>query len=268
MDSWNQTPGQTASSIAVAIPCFNEAAAIPAVLAAWRQALPGAELVVFDNNSTDQTGDLARASGARVVEVPRQGKGHAVRAAFADLADRNVVVLVDGDGTYPASEVGRLLAPLLDGSADMTVGARRPTADSGAMTWVRGVGNRLIRTAFGLLIGAGPGDLLSGYRAFNRHFRETVTLRSSGFEIETELTSEAVARGLRVVEVPVSYHPRMAGTASKLHAVRDGTRIIRTILLQGLRLRPWRPMVLALVILGALIGAGWLVAWIGLADTR
>jgi glycosyltransferase involved in cell wall biosynthesis len=230
--------------IAVAIPCYNEAAAVEAVLAEWRSALPGAELVVFDNNSTDGTGDLARAFGVRVVPVPDQGKGHAVRAIFADLADRDAVVLVDGDGTYPAEAVGLLLAPILDGSADMAVGARKPVDAPGAMTPVRGLGNVLIRSAFRVLIGVGPGDLLSGYRVFSRHFLETVRLRSSGFEIETELASEAVARRLRVAEVPVAYRPRIAGTASKLRAFRDGLRIFKTIASQSFRLRPWRPWVL------------------------
>ena len=97
-----------------------------AVVGEWREALPGAEVGIFDNNSTDGTGDLARGLGVRVVEVPEQGKGHAVRAIFEALRDRDAVVLVDGDGTYPASHVGALLRPILRGEADMTVGARRP----------------------------------------------------------------------------------------------------------------------------------------------
>jgi glycosyltransferase involved in cell wall biosynthesis len=230
----NDAPGPR---IAVAIPCFNEAAAIPVVLGQWRDALPEAEVVIFDNNSTDGTGDLARATGARVVEVPDQGKGCAVRAIFAELGDRDAVILVDGDGTYPAGAARALLGPILDGSADMTVGARRPLAAAGAMHPVRSLGNVLIRAVFRVLIGRAPGDLLSGYRAFNRHFLETVDVRSRGFEVEAELTSEAIARGMRVVEVPVSYHPRIAGTVSKLRAARDGLRIVATIVRQGVRLR-------------------------------
>ena len=230
--------------IAVAIPCFNEAAAIATVIAEWRAALPEAEIVVFDNNSTDGTGAIARGLGIRVVEVAAQGKGHAVRALFADLADREAVVLVDGDGTYPADRVRVLLEPILTGQADMTVGARRPVAEAGAMTSLRGLGNVLIRAAFRVLIGRGTGDLLSGYRVFGRRFRAAVSLRSEGFEIETELASEAVAQGLRVVEFPVPYRPRIEGTASKLKAFRDGRRILATIVAQSLRLRPWRPMLL------------------------
>jgi glycosyltransferase involved in cell wall biosynthesis len=223
--------------IAVAIPCYNEAAAIALVLAQWREVLPEAELWVFDNNSDDGTGELARQAKAQVAAVPRQGKGFAVQAIFAALAQCDAVILVDGDGTYPASAGPALLGPILSGSADMTVGARRPEAGQGAMSPVRIVGNFLIRTVFRVLIGRTPGDLLSGYRGFGRRFLATVTPRSSGFEIEAELSSEAIARGMRVVEVPVSYHPRIAGTASKLRAIRDGLRIVATIVRQGVRLR-------------------------------
>ena len=242
-------------SIAVAIPCYNEAAAIVAVVESWRKHLPEAEVVVFDNGSTDGTGDLARSLGIRVVEVPDRGKGHAVRALFAALRDRDAVIMVDGDGTYPASESRKLLAPILDGSADMTVGARRPVAEAGAMSPVRGLGNVLIRGLFRVLIGRGPGDLLSGYRVFSRRFLAEVSPRSSGFEIETELAGEAVARGFRTVEVPVPYHPRIAGTQSKLRAIRDGRRIATTIVALALRLRPWRVAAIAAVVVLALAAA-------------
>ena len=246
--------------IAVAIPCYNEAPAVAAVVAEWRSALAEAEIVVFDNNSTDGTGDLARSLGVRVVEVREQGKGHAVRAIFETLRDRRGVILVDGDGTYPAAHVGPLIAAVESGAFDMAVGARVPVADARAMTAVRGLGNILIRAAFRLLIGPGAGDLLSGYRAFGPRFLREFTPRSAGFEIETEITAEAVARGYRVVEVPIPYRPRIAGTASKLRAFRDGRRILATIIRQGLRLRPWRLVLLALGVAIGLAALGGLVA--------
>jgi glycosyltransferase involved in cell wall biosynthesis len=227
-------------SIAVAIPCFNERAAIKTVIDQFRLALPGAEIVVFDNNSTDGTADAAREAGARVESVPEQGKGHVVRAMFALLKDRGAVLLVDGDGTYPAEAAPLLVAPVLSGLADMVVGARQPEPGAGAMSPVRGLGNVLIRSAFRLLIGRGTGDLLSGYRAFSPRFLETVPLRSEGFEIETELAIEAVTRKLPTLEVSVPYRPRIAGTVSKLRAFRDGRRILKTILLHGLRRNPAR----------------------------
>jgi len=247
------TPGPVALPVAVAIPCYNEAAAVEVVVSAWRSALPEAEIVVFDNRSTDGTGAIARGLGVRVVDVPDRGKGCAVRAIFDVLADRPAVILVDGDGTYPADRARDLLAPVLSGEADMAVGARRPVASPGAMTPIRGLGNLLIPAAFRLLIGPGNDDLLSGYRAFSPRFLREVRLRSTGFEVEAELASEAVARRMRVVEVAVPYHPRIAGTASKLKAFRDGRRIITMILVQGVRLRPWR-------LLGCVGAAGGLVA--------
>ena len=232
---------------AVAIPCFNEAAAIARVIEQYRAVLPTADIVVFDNNSTDGSGEIARGLGVRVIDVAEQGKGHVVRAAFAALEEFDVVVLTDGDGTYPAESAPLLIGPLSVDAADMAVGARRPVPGTGAMNPIRGLGNLLIRGAFRILIGRGTTDLLSGYRTFNRRFRDAVQLRSSGFEIETELASEAVARRLRVVEVAIPYHPRIAGTQSKLRAFRDGRRIFVMILLRSLRLRPHRPVVAWLV---------------------
>lgn len=253
------------SPVAVAIPCLNEAAAIAEVIDRWRVVLPEAEIVVFDNASTDATGAIARGLGVRVVDVPEPGKGNAVRAIFRALADRPAVILVDGDGTYPADAIGPMLATVLADQADMVVGARRPVDAPGAMTAVRGAGNVLIRSAFAVLIGAGPGDLLSGYRVFGPRFLREVRPQSSGFEIEAELSIEAVARGMRVAEVAVAYHPRIAGTVSKLRASRDGARIVGTIVRGSLRHRPLRALGLPGLVIAATATA-WLVgseaAWV------
>jgi glycosyltransferase involved in cell wall biosynthesis len=247
--------------VALAIPCYNEAAALPAVLAEWRGRLPRAEIVVFDNNSTDGTAEIARREGVAVVLVPEQGKGHVVRAILARLADRRAVILIDGDGTYPASAVGPLLGAVLHGGADMAVGARKPVAEPGAMSPVRALGNLVIGLAFRLLIGPATNDLLSGYRVFSPRFCRLVRPRSAGFEIETELASEAVALGLPTAEFPVPYLPRIAGTASKLRAFRDGLRILRMILAQSARHRPWRlfgPPAVLLLLAGIIARSIWL----------
>ena len=155
----NLADAETPSArIAVAIPCFNEAAAIASVIQRYQAALPGAELFVFDNNSTDGTGEIARGLGVQVIDVPEQGKGHAVRAAMATLSDFDVVVLTDGDGTYPAEAAPLLVGPLVADAADMAVGARRPTPGTGAMSLTRGFGNIMIRAAFRVLIGPGTTD--------------------------------------------------------------------------------------------------------------
>jgi glycosyltransferase involved in cell wall biosynthesis len=262
----------SSSRIAVAIPCFNEAAAIASVIERYRSMLPKAEVVVFDNNSTDGTGEIARRLGVRVIDIAEQGKGYVVRAAFRTLCEFDVVVLTDGDGTYPAESAMLLVGPLLVDAADMAVGVRRPVPGTGAMSPVRGIGNLLIRAAFRILIGRGTTDLLSGFRTFNRRFRDAIQLHSTGFEIEAELAGEAVARRLRVVEIAIPYHSRIAGTESKLRAFRDGRRILLMILFQSLRLRPYRPVLawLALSTLlavcvhrgfAAIAGFGLLVLW-------
>lgn len=135
------------------------------VIQAWKEALPEAEIVVFDNNSRDGTGRIARELGVTVIPVREQGKGHAVRCSFRELADRDVVILVDGDGTYPADRAMELVEPIVADLADMTVGARKPVEPGKSMSPVRTLGNVLIRLSFAVLIGQGPGDLLSGYRA-------------------------------------------------------------------------------------------------------
>ena len=267
------SPALASPQIAVAIPCYNEAGAVEAVVEGWRRELPEAEIVVFDNNSSDGTGALARRIGVRVVEVRDQGKGHAVRAIFEDLADRDVVILVDGDGTYPPEAARALIEPILQGRADMTVGARHPIEAPGAMSPVRGVGNVLITAAFRALIGPGTRDLLSGYRGFSRHFLEIVHPRSVGFEIEAEIAGQAAARGLACVEIDVEYRPRIAGTASKLRAFRDGRRILFAILAQSFRFQPWRPLGflavaagaggLTLRIMGSRLADPLLAAWSG-----
>ncbi|MEI7922018.1 MAG: glycosyltransferase [Planctomycetota bacterium] len=249
--------------VAVAIPCFNEAPALPQVINEWRNALPEAEILVFDNNSTDGSGQIAQGLGVRVISVTRQGKGFVVRAMFAELADRDAVVMADGDGTYPANAVHKLLEPVLSGQADMTVGARVPVAEMGAMSPIRGVGNILIRTAFAVVMGISGGDLLSGYRVFGPKFLKEVKLKSKGFEIETEIVCQALAGGYRVVESPVSYLPRVAGTESKLRAVRDGLRILKMMNIQSLRLKPWRiPSALVVLIVALAIVTGSGLLWI------
>ena len=237
--------------VAVAIPCYNEAAAIRAVIAEWREALPDAEIVVFNNNSNDGTADRARESSARVVEVPRQGKGYVVREIFRSLGEFDAVVMIDGDGTYSASNAAELLLPVLSRDVDLSVGIRRPVDSPGAMSPIRGFGNLVIGLAFRLLIGPGTTDLLSGYRVFGKACLQSFEIRSKGFEIETELASEAVSRRLKVHEAVVDYRPRIIGTASKLRAFHDGSRILKTIVKQSLRLRPWRLLIAVMLVAAA-----------------
>jgi glycosyltransferase involved in cell wall biosynthesis len=216
------------SSIAVVIPCLDEAATIGAVVESFRRQLPGAQVHVFDNASTDGSGAIAQAAGAVVHLVPQPGKGEVVRCAFRDV-DADVYVMVDGDETYPAEEVHRLMEPVARGQADMAVGARMAQPEAGSFRPMHVAGNRLVVRTINAAFGARLTDVMSGYRAFSRRFAKTMPVLSEGFEIETEMTLHALEHRLPIVEVPVPYRARPAGSFSKLRTVHDGSRVLRTI---------------------------------------
>ena len=216
-------------SIAVAIPCYNEAATVARVVADFRHALPGASIHVFDNGSSDDTAANAGQAGARVHYVPERGKGETVRAIFREL-DADVIVMVDGDGTYPAARARDLLAPVLEGRADMVVGTRLAQHDPASFRALHVAGNRLVLRFINLLFGTRLSDAFSGYRAFSRRFVKTMPVLSSGFEIETEITLHALEHRKPIVELPVAYGARPSGSFSKLSTLRDGGRVIAALL--------------------------------------
>lgn len=242
----------TAARLAVAIPCYNEAATIAKVVRDFRKALPRAKVYVYDNNSTDSTAALAQKAGAQVRRVVAQGKGHVLRAIFDQLKE-DVIVLVDGDDTYPANEVNKLLAPVLADAADMAVGERMAGADDENMKPLHQFGNRLFVSTLNWLFGVRYVDVLSGYRVFNRRFVESVPVLTGGFEVETEITLQALAEGLRVVEVPIRYRSRPQDSQSKLRPFADGYRIALTT---AILLRDHHPLRL----FGWVAGAFWLIA--------
>lgn len=240
------------AKIAIAIPCHNEAATIVKVVGDFRAAKPEASIYVFDNASTDASADLARKAGATVMAVRSLGKGHVLRAMLDELKE-DVIVLVDGDDTYVADEVDQLTAPILAGEADMTVGERLSDVSDKNMKRMNQFGNRLIVGYINRLFGTQYRDILSGYRAFNRRFAESVPVLTSGFEVETEITLQALAEGLRIVEVPVHYRNRPQDSHSKLRPFADGYRIILTA---AILLRDHRPLRL----FGTIALLFWLVA--------
>jgi glycosyltransferase involved in cell wall biosynthesis len=212
--------------VAVAIPCWNEAATIAQVVSDFRRALPSAAVHVFDNGSTDGSAAIARDAGATVHRVRKQGKGHVVRAIL-DGIEADAVIIVDGDATYPAENVHELLAPLVRGDADMVVGERISESPEALRTLHR-VGNRVIVWLINLMFRTSYHDVLSGYRALDRRFIESVPILTSGFEIEAEMTVRALEEGMVVLEVPIPYRARPVGSESKLRSFRDGYRILLT----------------------------------------
>jgi glycosyltransferase involved in cell wall biosynthesis len=211
-------------SVAVLLPCYNEEKTIGDVVARFRAALPGARILVFDNNSKDLTALRARAAGATVIREPRQGKGNVVRRMFADI-DADIYVMADGDGTYAPEDAPLLINTLLTEHADMAVGTRRGVTDDAGRAG-HAVGNRLFNALYHRLFGRDFTDIFSGYRAFTRRYVKSFPALSNGFEIETEMSVHASVLKIPVVEIALDYGRRVEGSASKLSTYKDGAKIL------------------------------------------
>lgn len=213
--------------VAVLVPCYNEEVAIGRVVRDFRQALPAAQVHVYDNNSKDGTKAVAEAAGAVVGQEPLQGKGHVVRRMFADI-DADVYVLVDGDDTYDAASAPRLVDALLRERLDMINVAR---VESSVESYRAGhrFGNWFLTSVVSWVFGRRFNDMLSGYRVFSRRFVKSFPAHSKGFEIETELTVHALELNLPTREIAAPYKERPEGSTSKLRTFRDGWRILLMI---------------------------------------
>ncbi|RXF77246.1 glycosyltransferase [Desulfovibrio sp. DS-1] len=222
--------------IAIIIPAYNEAQTVAETMKAFHAVCPTAALYVVDNNSQDATADIAAETlqrlGAtgRVLREWRQGKGNAVRRAFLEV-DADVYVLTDADMTYPAEQLPELLAPVLEGKADMVCGDRRSHGDYSRENTrpFHGVGNRLVQYLVNVTSGTQLVDIMTGYRVLSRLFVRCYPIVVEGFQIETDMTLFAAQARMRIVEIPVRYVNRPEGSFSKLNTFRDGARVLRTI---------------------------------------
>ncbi|MBO9099424.1 MULTISPECIES: glycosyltransferase [Rhizobium] len=213
--------------IAVLLPCYNEAVTIAKVVADFQMSLPGAAVYVYDNNSSDGTGAIARAAGAVVRAEKRQGKGNVIRRMFADI-DADIYVLADGDGTYSALFAPMLIDALISDELDFVNGSRVSTL-SGAYRPGHQFGNRLLSGIVRWIFGPQFSDMLSGYKVLSRRFVKSFPAMSSGFETETELAVHALELRMPCAELPTPYSERPEGSVSKLNTVRDGARIMLMI---------------------------------------
>ena len=221
----------TRPRIAVLLPCYNEEAAVAQTVAGFRAALPGAEIYVYDNNSADNTREVAAKAGAIVRTEKMQGKGHVVRRMFADV-EADIYVMADGDATYDAAAAPALVARLVGEQLDMVVGARRTEVAVEGEAYRPGhvLGNKLFTALLSSLFGRSFSDIFSGYRVFSRRFAKSFPALSRGFETETEISVHALELVMPVAEVPTAYGARPEGSHSKLSTYRDGWRILKTIL--------------------------------------
>jgi hypothetical protein len=173
-----------------------------------------------------------------VVREKRRGKGY-VMQTILETVQADVCVIVDGDDTYFAEDVHQLLAPVTSDQADMVVGDRLKEASSAALTDVHRFGNRAILAIINMAFRTRFQDVLSGYRVMNRNFMNSVPLITGGFETETELTLQALEKGMVIREMPIRYRARPEGSVSKLSPFADGYRILITM---AVLLRNHRPL--------------------------
>lgn len=232
--------------IAIILPAYNEASTIAATMRSFHAELPQAELVVVNNNSRDETAEIAartlQALGGRgrVLHENRQGKGNAVRRAFLEV-NADIYVMADADLTYPAARVHDLIRPIAQGQADMVVGDRHSGGHYAAENKraLHGFGNQLVQRMVNRLFRARLVDIMSGYRAFSRSFVKTYPILVEGFQIETDVTLHALNRRMRIIELPVEYKDRPEGSYSKLNTLSDGVKVVFTIVKI---LRHYRPL--------------------------
>lgn len=225
--------------IAVLIPCYNESRTIEKVVTDFKNALPEAAVYVYDNNSLDGTGDIARRAGAIVRKEPLQGKGNVVRRMFREI-DAQCYLMADGDDTYPPEAARAMADEVLFRDADMVVGDRlSSTYFSENKRPFHNFGNALVRFAINRLFSTEIRDIMTGYRAFSYEFVKTFPVLSRGFEIETEMSIHAADKNMVVKNMVIHYRDRPAGSVSKLNTFSDGFKVLKTIL----RLyRDYRPL--------------------------
>lgn len=226
--------------IAVLIPCYNEELTIEKVIKDFRKELPEADIYVYNNNSKDKTEEIAKKNGAIVVNEYRQGKGNVVRSMFRDI-EADIYIMVDGDDTYPAEFVHKLIEPIIEGKADMAIGDRlsNGTYQKENKRHFHEFGNNLVKKAINVLFKTDLKDIMTGYRAFNKMFVKNMPVLSPNFEIETEMSLYALDKKYIIKEIPIDYRDRPEGSNSKLNTVGDGIKVVKTIVRMFKDYRPF-----------------------------
>lgn len=225
--------------IAVLVPCYNESKTIDKVVRDFKRELPEAVVYVYDNNSTDNTDEIARAAGAVVRYEYQQGKGNVIRRMFSEI-DAECYVMVDGDDTYPADNVREMVDKVLNRNVDMVVGDRlSSTYFEENKRPFHNFGNSIVRWSINTLFKNDIKDIMTGYRAFSYRFVKTFPVLSKGFEIETEMSIHAIDKNMFVENSIIEYRDRPEGSESKLNTYSDGIKVLKTI---GRLFRTYRPM--------------------------
>lgn len=215
--------------IAVLIPCYNEAVTIKKVINDFQKVLPEATIYVYDNNSSDDTAEIAAAEGAVVRSEYQQGKGNVIRRMFRDI-DAQCYIMTDGDDTYPAEFAREMCDRVLERNVDMVVGDRlSSTYFEENKRPFHNFGNSIVRASINTIFKSNIKDIMTGYRAFSYNFVKTFPVLSKGFEIETEMTIHTVDKNMFCENVVIEYRDRPEGSESKLNTYSDGFKVLMTI---------------------------------------
>lgn len=244
--------------IAVLIPCYNEAQTIEKVVKDFKAVLPEAVIYVYDNNSSDNTAEIAAKAGAVVRHEYQQGKGNVIRRMFRDI-DAKCYLMTDGDDTYPADNAREMADAVLNKNVDMVVGDRlSSTYFQENKRPFHNFGNSIVRWSINTLFHSNIKDIMTGYRAFSYQFVKSFPVLSQGFEIETEMSIHAVDKNMYLENVVIEYRDRPEGSESKLNTYSDGFKVIFTIIKL---LRTYKPMfffgVIALIFIA--LGVGFMI---------
>ena len=252
--------------IAVLIPCYNEEMTIEKVIKDFKKELPEADIYVYDNNSKDKTAEIAKNNGAIVRHEYRQGKGNVVRSMFRDI-EADIYVMVDGDDTYPAEEVHKLIKPIRNKEADMVIGDRltNGTYKQENKRPFHRFGNNIVKNSINKLFKTNLKDIMTGYRVFNKMFVKNMPVMSQKFEIETEMTLHALDKKFIIKEIPITYRDRPSGSFSKLNTIKDGIKVMETIIKMLKDIKPrqffwWISFVF--IIIGLVVGMPVIVEFI------
>lgn len=239
-------------SLTILIPCLNEELGIAAVVREYGSAFPQADILVVDNGSEDTTAIEAKGAGATVITERRRGKARAVATALA-VIDTDLVLMADGDGSYPAEGARLLVEEYLREPVDMVTGIRSAQNTTQVFRPMHQWGMSIFAAVLNFVFRFEPLDLFSGVRLFSRRFYQHVPVLSRGFELEIELTIQAIDKGFSMTEIPVPFRSRTDGSGSKLKTVRDGLRILRLLVVL---FRDYRPLTFFGTLSATLAAAG------------
>ncbi len=253
-------------NIAVLIPCYNEELTIGKVIKDFRKELPDAKIYVYNNNSKDRTYEIAKENGAIVKNEYNQGKGNVIRRMFREI-DADIYVIVDGDDTYPAEKVHELIEPIKNETADMCCGDRISNGSYKRQNKrnFHKIGNSLVKDTINIMFNTKLKDIMTGYRCFNKMFVKNMPVMSKNFEIETEMTLYALDRRMIIKEIPIDYKDRPNGSKSKLSTIKDGIKVLNTIVKMYKDYKPFKfftTIAIILFILGLIIGVPVIVEFI------